>query len=118
MNREAALAICDGAAAAYHFSRIEGDTILWLPQFLRRLSANAPKLPIDLTGCTVRMRVAAATVVSLDAALVTPLEGRVSFDIGALALAPNDYKFEIEITFADGRIWTHTRGTLTIIAQL
>lgn len=98
---------------------VQGDTA---PAILAQILKDSDDTPIDLTGATVRIQMRKADdrrfTVNAVATLVTPDEGRVSYDWSTNDLAtPGDYLVQWEITYSGGRIQTTAADTITVRRQ-
>lgn len=89
---------------------------------------TAAGTPIDLTGASARLQVRTTggalvlAVTSSDAALtITPLSGRIDLAVpyaDTEGLAAGSYRFDLEVTYADGRRRTYEANTLTILEDV
>lgn len=86
-----------------------------------RLTAGG--VPLDLTGATARLHLrdeAGALAVAASTAngwlTLTPLSGRIDLAVpdSAMAIDPGRYKFDLEVTFNDGRRRTMEQATLLV----
>lgn len=83
--------------------------------------------PVDLTGATARLHVRdgdGVLVMSASTAdgrlVVQPTAGRVDLVMPkeATGVAPGSYRFDLEVTFADGRRTTYEQATLVILEDM
>jgi len=83
--------------------------------------------PIDLTGALARLHLrdsSGALVVSGDTGdgriVITPADGRIDMTIPypAMDLAPGAYRFDLEVTHADGTRYTYEQGVLAVLEDM
>jgi hypothetical protein len=90
-------------------SAYRGDD--WLQQF--RL-CDGPDVPTDLSGATIEATARSDRhVVTLDATIDDTVGGLVSIALPLDAIA-DVYRYDVEVTDADGNVTTWVRGQLTI----
>lgn len=98
-----------------------GDT--WLRSWLLK----AGGVPLDLSGATARLHLrdeAGALVVAATTAdgrlTVTPLSGRIDLLVPAatMVITPGRYRFDLEVTFNDGRRQTVEQTTLVVLEDM
>lgn len=101
---------------------VRGDT--WTRAWELR---DANDAPIDLTGATARLQVrddADAVVIAASTAdgrlTITPGAGRIDMRVpyAATAIAPGGYRFDLEVTHADGTRRTYEQDTLVVLADV
>jgi DNA-binding IclR family transcriptional regulator len=101
---------------------VRGDT--WTRAWELRDAAGAP---IDLTGATARLQVrddADAVLIAASTSdgriTVTATAGRIDMKVpySATALAPGSYRFDLEVTHADGTRRTYEQDTLVVLADV
>ena len=99
-----------------------GDT--WRRGWLRRQPSGAP---VDLTGATARLHVrddAGALLIQASTAdgriTIVPDEGRINMSVpyAATGLAPGSYRYDIEVTYADGTRETIEQSTLIVLEDM
>lgn len=82
---------------------------------------DAAGVPLDLTGAAVALQVretGGALLVDLSSfCTITPLTGRIDLLVPAatMALPLGTYRFDVQITYAGGRVKTYDTSTLTIL---
>lgn len=82
---------------------------------------DAAGVPLDLTGATVALQVrdgGGALVADLSTfCTITPLAGRIDFVAPAatMAIPVGTYRFDVQVTYAGGRVKTYDASTLTIL---
>lgn len=99
-----------------------GDT--WSRAWELRDKAGAP---IDLTGASARLHLrdgSGTLIVSGDTSdgriVITPADGRIDMTIpyNAMALNPGTYRFDLEVTHADGTRYTYEQGVLLVLEDV
>lgn len=83
--------------------------------------------PVDLTGATARLHVRdaqggkAMEASTADGRLsIQPLQGRIDLVMPAAAtgVTPGTYRFDLEVTFADGRRYTYEQAALVVVEDM
>ncbi|GAB4483861.1 MAG: hypothetical protein OHK0044_33290 [Burkholderiaceae bacterium] len=101
---------------------VRGDT--WTRAWELR---DANDAPIDLSGATARLQVrdeADAVLISASTSdgrlTITPGAGRIDMRVpfAATALAPGSYRYDLEVTHADGTRRTYEQETLVVLADV
>ena len=99
-----------------------GDT--WRRTWLLRQPSGEP---VDLTGASARLHVRDAYGVLVLAAsiadgriTITPAQGRVEMAVpyAATAIAPGSYRYDMELTHADGTRQTVEQATLVVLEDM
>lgn len=84
------------------YELVSGDTASALQV---RCRDNQTKLPIDLTGATVRLKwMSGANIVSRTMTIVDAVQGVARYQFATGELEPGDMRFEVEITDSGGKI--------------
>ena len=99
-----------------------GDT--WRRAWLLRQPSGAP---VDLTGATARLHVRSDTgALMIQASTadgrisIVPDDGRITMSVpyAATALTPGSYRYDIEVTYADGARQTIEQSTLIVLEDM